>query len=274
LRQALGLELALRDVFAQPTLQGLAHATAPASGADHGAIALVARGGPLPLSSAQQRLWFLDQLDHAAGAAYHIPAGLRLHGVLDRAALRASLDTIVARHESLRTTFVLVDGQAAQAIAERCEFVLLEHDVSALDPAQRPDAVLRLAAEEAEAPFDLGAGPLIRGRLLHLSQQEHVLLVTQHHIVSDGWSIGVLIEEVNTLYTAFSQGLANPLPALAIQYADYAAWQSDSMRGVALQRQVGFWRSHLSGAPALLELPTDRPRPAAQSYRGSYVPMC
>ncbi|MDQ1835630.1 condensation domain-containing protein, partial [Massilia scottii] len=142
-----------------------------------------------------------------------------------------------------------------------------------LDPAQRQDAVLRLAAEEAEAPFDLGVGPLIRGRLLHLSQQEHVLLVTQHHIVSDGWSTGVLIKELGRLYTAFSEGLANPLPALGMQYADYAAWQKSRLQSGLLQGQIGFWKASLAGAPGLLELPTSHARPAVQSYVGSALKL-
>ncbi|MDL5368257.1 condensation domain-containing protein, partial [Xanthomonas sp. NCPPB 2654] len=269
LRAALGVEVALRDVFAQPTLAGLAHALSGATASSQDAIVPVKRDRALPLSWAQQRLWFLDQLDHAAGAAYHIPAALRLHGALDRDALHASLDRIVARHESLRTTFVSVEGEPQQMIAPaELGFVLVEHDLRDLDEAAQAAAVAEMSEAEARASFDLSIGPLIRGRLLRLSDQEHVLLVTQHHIVSDGWSIGVLVREVAALYTAFCQGAADPLPALPIQYADYAAWQRQWLQGEVLQAQLDFWRTHLLGAPALLELPSDRPRPAVQRYAG------
>ncbi|MEB1529286.1 non-ribosomal peptide synthase/polyketide synthase, partial [Xanthomonas sp. WHRI 7945] len=272
LRGALGVDLALRDVFAQPTLSGLARVASSAEAPTHGAIESVDRSAPLPLSWAQQRLWFLDQLDHAAAAAYHIPAALRLSGKLHRAALCASLDRIVARHESLRTIFASADGQPHQVIvSEDIGFALLEHDLRAMPASAQAATLAELSAEEAHAPFDLAAGPLIRGRLLQLADDDHVLLVTQHHIVSDGWSIAVLIRELGALYAAFSQGEADPLAPLPIQYADYAAWQRQWLQGDVLQRQIGFWRDHLAGAPALLELPTDRPRPATQSYRGDAV---
>jgi amino acid adenylation domain-containing protein len=272
LRAVLGVEIALRDVFAQPTLAGLAQTVADATASSHAAIVPADRGDALPLSWAQQRLWFLDQLDHAAGAAYHIPAALRLSGTLDRAALQASLDRIVARHENLRTTFVSVEGEPRQVIAAADSgFLLIEHDLRDLDAPAQAAMVAETSAAEARAPFDLSAGPLIRGRLLRLAEHEHVLLVTQHHIISDGWSIGVLVREVGALYTAFAQGAADPLAPLPIQYADYAAWQRQWLQGDVLQQQIDFWREHLSGAPALLELPTDRPRPAAMSYGGDSV---
>jgi amino acid adenylation domain-containing protein len=272
LRAALGVDIALRDVFAQPTLSGLARIASNASASSQGAIIPADRNQPLPLSWAQQRLWFLDQLDHSAGAAYHIPAALRLSGDLNRAALQSSLDRIVARHESLRTTFVSIEGEPQQVIApESIGFALTEYDLSNLDEAAQVAAIAEQSVDEASAAFDLATGPLIRGRLLRLAEHEHVLLVTQHHIVSDGWSIGVLIQEISALYTAFSQDQVDPLPALPIQYADYAAWQQQWLQGDVLQNQIDFWRTHLSGAPALLELPTDRPRPAAQSYVGDDV---
>src|SRR5687767_10543202 len=184
------------------------------------------RSAPLPLSWAQQRLWFLDQLDPAAGAAYHLPAALRLSGELNREALRASLDRIVARHENLRTSFVSIEGTPQQLIAPADSgFTLIEHDLRGLDASAKEAAVAELSISEGQAPFDLAKGPLIRGRLLYLGEQEHVLLVTQHHIISDGWSTGVLVREVSALYRAFSQGQTDPLPPLPIQYADYAVWQ-------------------------------------------------
>src|SRR5262249_47290108 len=161
----------------------------------------------LPLSWAQQRLWFLDQLDHLAGAAYHIPSALRLSGELNRAALRASLDRIVARHENLRTSFVSVEGVPQQVIASaESRFALLEHVLRALAASEREAAVAERCAVEAREPFDLSTGPLVRGRLLWVREQEHVLLVTQHHIISDAWSLGVLVREVSALYRAYSQG--------------------------------------------------------------------
>ncbi|WP_146050780.1 non-ribosomal peptide synthetase, partial [Pseudomonas syringae] len=274
LRQRFEVEVALRDVFAEPTLQGLARQVANARLSAQTPLTLVDRDLPLPLSWAQQRLWFLDQLDRAAGAAYHIPAGLRLRGRLNCEALQATLDRIVARHETLRTHFALHEGQAIQVIAPATQgFALVTHDLRALDSAAQHEAVERLAGEEALAPFDLSSGPLIRGRLVQLSETEHILLVTQHHIVSDGWSTGVLLHEIGTLYRAFSQGLADPLPALAFQYVDYAAWQRQWLQGETLQMQVDFWRQHLSGAPALLELPTDHRRPPLRSYAGGRVSL-
>ncbi|MDL5368171.1 amino acid adenylation domain-containing protein [Xanthomonas sp. NCPPB 2654] len=272
LRAVLDVEVALRDVFEQPTLSQLSALTAQGSASSQTAIACADRDQALPLSWAQQRLWFLDQFDHVADAAYHIPAALRLQGELNRSALRASLDAIVARHENLRTTFVSVEGEPRQLIGPADSgFSLAEHDLRNLDETSQAATVRQLSGSEARAPFDLSTGPLIRGRLLQLGEHEHVLLVTQHHIISDGWSIGVLVKEVSALYTAFAQGRDDPLPPLPIQYADYAMWQRQWLQGDVLQAQVDFWRAHLSGAPALLELPTDRPRPAVHSYDGDSV---
>ncbi|WP_323145151.1 condensation domain-containing protein, partial [Massilia phyllosphaerae] len=203
-------------------------------------IVVVSRNVELTLSLAQQRLWFLAQLDASAGAAYHIPAALRLTGKLDTQALQATLDRIVARHESLRTTFVELDGQAVQRIAApSVGFALARIDLTALDKAQQEEQVVRLGEEERSRPFDLGTGPLIRGALLKLAEHEHVLLVTQHHIVSDGWSIGILVREVSALYSAFSQDKPDPLPELEIQYADYAHWQRNWLKGEVLEQQLG-----------------------------------
>ncbi|HEX5727665.1 MAG TPA: condensation domain-containing protein, partial [Longimicrobiaceae bacterium] len=226
----------------------------------------VDRGGRLPLSFAQQRLWFLEQLG-GLGDTYHVPTRLRLGGDLDRAALRHALDAMLARHEALRTTFVEVEGEPVQRIVEESRFHLLEHDLG-----EHPDAAAelrRLAAEEAGAPFDLEHGPLIRGRLVRLSTDDHFLLLTMHHIVSDGWSMEVLTRELGTLYDAFRRGEANPLPPLPVQYADYAIWQRKWVDGEVLRQQAEYWKTTLSGAPELLELPTDRPRPARQSHVGA-----
>ncbi|HEU4881703.1 MAG TPA: amino acid adenylation domain-containing protein, partial [Longimicrobium sp.] len=231
-------------------------------------IERVDRGGRLPLSFAQQRLWFLEQLGDL-GSTYHIPTGLRLQGELDRGALVRTLDRLVERHEALRTTFVEVEGEPVQRIAEESRFHLLEHDLGGHADAEAE--LRRLVAEESSAPFDLEQGPLVRGRLVRLSADDHVLLITLHHIVSDGWSRGVLTRELAALYGAFRRGDPDPLPPLPVQYADYAAWQRKWVEGDVLQAQTEYWTTTLSGAPELLELPTDRPRPARQDHAGATV---
>ncbi|QBZ90211.1 amino acid adenylation domain-containing protein [Pseudomonas viciae] len=274
LHQDLGVEIDLRTLFAQTSLSELAQRVEQAGQSQVQPIAVVSREQALPLSLAQQRLWFLDQLDHAASVAYHMPAALHLRGQLDRHALQRALDRIVARHESLRTTFERHDGEVRQRFAAAdIGFALQEHDLQALDTEARQAAVEQLTQAEARDAFDLSQGPLIRGRLLRLDADEHILLVTQHHIVSDGWSVAVLIGEFNALYAAFSQDLDDPLPPLALQYADYAAWQQQHLQGERLQAQVGFWKEHLSGAPALLELPSDHNRPQVQSYQGAALAL-
>ncbi|HEX8246074.1 MAG TPA: condensation domain-containing protein, partial [Longimicrobium sp.] len=227
------------------------------------------RDGRVPLSFAQQRLWFLAQL-RDLGSTYHIHRAVRLRGGLDRAALGRALDRIVARHEALRTTFAEVDGVPGQRIAPAdVGFHLVEHDL-----AGRPDAEAelgRLAADEVHAPFHLERGPLIRGRLIRLAADDHVLLVTMHHIVSDAWSMGVFTRELGALYDAFRRGEADPLPAPAVQYADYAAWQRRWVEGDVLQAQAEYWTRTLGDAPELLELPTDRARPAQMDPSAAQV---
>ncbi|HEY1724559.1 MAG TPA: amino acid adenylation domain-containing protein [Steroidobacteraceae bacterium] len=227
-----------------------------------------------PTSISQQHLWFLDQLDRAASAAYHIAARYRLRGSLDRRALRAALDAIVARHAVLRTRFALVDGEPVQRVVAAGDgFDLTEHDLSGLPGPRQQRRVDELSRHEAAAPFELSTGPLTRGALLRLGPEEHVLLITQHHIISDGWSVGILLQELATLYVAFSEGRPSPLPALPLQYADYAHWQRQRMQEQGLQEQLGFWKTYLAGAPTVLDLPSDRPRPAVQSYAGDRLEL-
>jgi amino acid adenylation domain-containing protein len=271
-RQSFGVDLPLKDIFDAPTLSGLAATIARGSSTVGDVIVACDRSEALPLSWAQQRLWFLDQLDHAAGAAYNSPTGLRLCGVLNEGALQATLDRIMARHESLRTRFVLAEGQPVQVIATAdIGFVLARHNLSGLTTDQQASEVTRISTEEANQAFDLGAGPLVRGRLLRIAPEEHVLLLTLHHIVTDGWSNHVLVREFSTLYAAYCEGQSDPLPPLAIQYADYAVWQRNWLQGEQFERQLGFWKAHLDDAPALLALPTDRPRPPVQSYAGGHA---
>ncbi|MGA4378330.1 amino acid adenylation domain-containing protein, partial [Ralstonia nicotianae] len=268
-RTQLGAELGLTELFAQPSLSAVAQAIVRGQGSALPAITAADRGAPLPLSFAQQRLWFLAQME-GGSEAYHIPVGLRLKGELDEDALRRSLDRIVARHEALRTRFVAEDGQAVQLIVPADVGLTLEW--VDLSTEAVPEHQLGLLAEaEARAPFDLEQGPLIRGRLVKLGEQEHVLLITMHHIVSDGWSQGVLARELGTLYEAYRSGGEDPLPALPIQYADYAVWQRRWLEGGELQRHGTYWEQALASAPTLLSLPTDRARPAQQDYAGGSV---
>jgi aspartate racemase len=220
------------------------------------------------LSFAQQRLWFLDQLEPHR-AVYNIPDSHCFDGPLNLAALERSLSEIVRRHEILRTTFQTVAGEPVQVIAAPQPLRLEVTDLSHLPAPERKAEAQRLANEEAQQPFDLARGPLLRVQLLRLGEAEHVLLLTMHHIISDGWSIGVLEREWTVLYAAFSAGQSSPLAELAIQYADFAVWQREWLRGEVLEEQLGYWREQLGGELPMLELPTDRPRPAMQSYRGA-----
>ncbi|HEU4560669.1 MAG TPA: amino acid adenylation domain-containing protein, partial [Longimicrobium sp.] len=268
-RQLLGVEVALGELFRAPALADFARLLDDAARTELPPIERADRGGRLPLSFAQQRLWFLEQLG-GLGDTYHIARQLRLAGELDRDALLRTLDTILARHEVLRTTFGTVDGgEPVQRIAAESQFHLLEHDLS--EHPNAPAELRRLAAEEERAPFDLERGPLIRGRLIRLAADDHVLLITLHHIVSDGWSTGVFTRELGTLYGAFRRGEPDPLPPLPVQYADYAAWQRKWVDGEVLQEQADYWKDTLGDAPALLELPLDHPRPARQDHAGAYV---
>ncbi|MFK4383739.1 amino acid adenylation domain-containing protein [Bradyrhizobium sp. USDA 223] len=238
---------------------------------DAGAIPVVARSGSLEMSFAQQRLWLLAQLD-GTNSSYHIRGALRLTGELDLEALRCSIDRVFARHEALRSVFRVVDERPRVVLLPRDARVpLLEHDLSSRD--DREQELARLCREEAATPFDLAAGPLVRGRLIRMAEGEHLFLLTQHHIVSDGWSIGVLMRELGALYRAFAAGKDDPLPPLAIQYPDYAAWQRQWLSGERLQRQFDYWREALADAPAMLELPTDRPRPPIRSLAGASLPI-
>ena len=226
------------------------------------------RDGPLPLSFAQQRLWFLDQLEPGL-VAYNVPAAVRLAGRLDFAVLNWSLNEIVRRHESLRTTFNYVSGQPVQVIAPNLELSIPVADLSDLHREVREAEALRLSQHEAQRAFDLLSGPLIRTLLIRLRGDDHVLVLTMHHIISDGWSQGVLQTELGALYEAGVTGRQSPLPELRIQYADFAQWQRGWLQGEELERQMAYWREHLNGAPASVDLPADRARPPQMNYRGS-----
>ena len=222
----------------------------------------------LPLSFAQQRLWFLDQFEPGS-SLYNMPVAMRLVGELNETALRRTLNEIVRRHELLRTSFAMQDGVPVQIIAEQLALTLPVTDLADLPTAERESRVMQLAQAEAQTPFDLSTGPLIRSRLLRLGTAEHILLFTLHHIVSDGWSMGVLVNEVVALYAAYVQNKPSPLAELSIQYADFAHWQRQWLSGNVLQQQLDYWTEQLSGSPTLLTLPTDHPRPAVQRYSGA-----
>ncbi|MCY1033947.1 non-ribosomal peptide synthase/polyketide synthase [Corallococcus sp. BB11-1] len=236
-----------------------APARAPAPAPETQAIQRVSRAGDLPLSFAQQRLWFLDQYEPGS-ALYNIPSAMRLEGTVDVSAMRRAFAEVMLRHEALHTTFQVRNGDPIQVISPTVDSALEVEDLSDRPPAEREAEAMRRAREEASAPFDLSRGPLLRTRLLRLSEREHLLLVTIHHIVSDGWSIGVLIREAVTLYEAFTSGRPSPLPALPIQYADFTVWQRDWLQGALLDKQLAYWRKQLEGAPPALELLTDHPR--------------
>ncbi|MBX3014464.1 MAG: amino acid adenylation domain-containing protein [Caldilineaceae bacterium] len=233
---------------------------------------------PLPLSFSQQRLWFLEQL--GSGATYTIPAAFRLTGPLDGAALQQALTEIVRRHESLRTSFVQNAGQTSQVIQPPTVVALPLIDLQALPQAEQSDAVQQLARQETLRPFDLASDLLLRATLLRLSgpaatpshaTQHHVLLLTLHHIAADGWSLGVLLHELVALYGAFVQGNPSPLAALPIQYPDFALWQQRWLQGEVLEKQLTDWKRQLAGAPELLQLPTDFPRPPVQTLQASKI---
>ncbi|HEX5725069.1 MAG TPA: amino acid adenylation domain-containing protein, partial [Longimicrobiaceae bacterium] len=273
-REDLGVELPLRAVFEHPTLGALAaevdrlHAASAYDQAPP--LAADPRETDLPLSFAQERLWFIDRLDPGQ-AVYNMTFPLRMRGALDAAALERALDEVARRHAVLRTRFALVGGAPVQRIEPAGAFRLPVDDLSALPGAEREEELVRRVSGASGAPFDLEAGPLFRPRLFRLGEEDHALLAQMHHAVSDGWSMGIFWSELFTLYDAFRQGRPSPLPDLPLRYADFAAWQREWLRGTRLDAQVAWWREHLAGAPAVLTLPTDRPRPPAQSHRGDRI---
>ncbi|WP_142250624.1 non-ribosomal peptide synthetase [Bradyrhizobium sp. UNPF46] len=225
-------------------------------------------GSRVPLSHAQEGLWFLEQLG-LVGAAYNMPWMLQLEGALDALALEQSFGEVVRRHESLRTRFETVDGRGFQVVDEAGAFRLDTVDLSALGDDERRAETGRLMSEDGQRLFDLSAGPLFRVTLLRLTQNQHIVLVNMHHIISDAWSIGVMLAEVTALYAARVAGRVSPLESLQVQYADYALWQRQWLRGEVQTRQLDYWKRQLADAPQALALPTDRARPQIQSFRGA-----
>ncbi|MBR8841096.1 MAG: amino acid adenylation domain-containing protein, partial [Stigonema ocellatum SAG 48.90 = DSM 106950] len=273
LRVAFAVEIPIRAVFESPTIAQLDQTITQLRTQDLGLTLppiqpIEGDTEQIPLSWAQQRLWFLNQLEGST-ATYNIPAAVRIAGNLDLKTLQQALSEIVRRHEILRTSFQTVNGTPIQVIHPEATMNINVVDLQQLSVTERETVLHQQVELEAITPFDLEIVPLIRCSVLHICATEYVLLLTMHHIVSDGWSIGVFISELSALYQAACNGVPSPLPELPIQYADFAVWQRQWLSGVVLDTQLNYWRTQLYGAPLLLQLPTDRPRPVVQTYQGA-----
>jgi amino acid adenylation domain-containing protein len=271
LRDAFSVELPVRQLFESPTVAALSQQV-DAARSGHQAtvtpIRPISREKELPLSFAQERLWLLNQVE-GDNATYNIPAALRINGPLQVEALAQSLTETVRRHEILRTHFKMVNDQARQVIAPALPLSVPLVELQHLAAEEQTSQVRQWIVAEAQRCFDLCQGPLLRVTLLKLDQEQYMLLVTLHHIITDGWSIGVFVQEIATLYEAFSQDKPSPLPELPVQYADFAVWQREWLQGEVLETLLNYWKQQLALAPPVLELPTDKPRPAVQTFRGN-----
>jgi non-ribosomal peptide synthetase component F/acyl carrier protein len=269
-RKEMGVEVELKQLFDSPTVEGFARSIEEGKrrGRRGEEIRRVSREGRLPLSYAQQRLWFVDQMEPGK-AAYNIPAAMRLSGKLDISVLEKTLTEIVRRHEVLRTVFAVEEGEPVQVIRPAGPFKLEAEDLSWKDEQERDAEAERIAREEMETGFDLQAGPLLRVRLLKLTDTDHVVVFTMHHIISDGWSIGVLVREFVALYELYLNGEESPLPELPVQYADFAVWQRDLLEGETKQSLLHYWKKQLGGQLPTIELPMDRPRPPVRRFKGA-----
>ncbi|AJW56538.1 non-ribosomal peptide synthetase [Burkholderia pseudomallei] len=268
LRQALSVEVALGTVFDAPVLSALAERLEAENTAVLPPIPLTPRDGRIALSLAQQRLWFLTQLE-GVSEAYHMSGAVRLDGLLNREVLQRALNRIVMRHEALRTCFAREEGEPIQVIQPHADLTVSYHDLR--EAEQSEQRAKDLSQAHASAPFDLSRDLPVRVLLLQLADEAHVVQVVMHHIASDGWSVGVFLQELSALYGSFIAEQGDPLAPLPLQYADYAAWQRRWLASGQLEKQGAFWQTNLSGAPTLLELPTDRPRPPKQSHAGASV---
>lgn len=273
-RDSLGIDLPLRVVFESPTVARMAEEVdreRRGGGEVRAAIKPVGRDGELQLSFSQQRLWFIHQLEPAS-PAYNVPRAVRLNGRLSFSALGQSLEEIARRHEVLRTRFIAADGRPIQVIDELGRIELRIWDLTGLTEDEREAQARIVAAREALRPFDLQGGPVWRGALAEMAAQHHVLLLSLHHVASDGWSTEILVRELTALYEALQSGCPSPLPELPLQYADFATWQREWLQGEVLEQELAYWKQQLFGVP-VLELPTDRPRPAVLGYAGARAPL-
>lgn len=272
IRDVFGVDIPLDVMFAKPTIAGLATALDEAKGITGGIARAIEHrdaAGPSPLSFAQEQLWFLDQLS-PGNAFYNIVDVVRIDGTFDRDALHRAMKELVRRHEVLRSVFRTdADGHPVQVVQPTVDVTPQEIDLSALTDDARQEAWARTVREQGRIPFSLSDGPLIRATVAHMSARQHHLLLMIHHIVADEWSQDLIQQEVRELYDAFARGLPSPLAPLPVQYADFAAWQRDWLKGDVLDRQIKYWKKELTGAQTVLQLPTDRPRPAVQSFRGA-----
>ncbi|MCG8317534.1 MAG: amino acid adenylation domain-containing protein [Pseudomonadales bacterium] len=285
IRDVFGVDLPVKALFTASTIEDLCQRLESGEALSSLApppVDTIARDQDLPLSFAQQRLWFLNQFEtgdseYNISTSYNMPAAIRVQGNLDTKVLKKAFQKLVERHESLRTSFLIDDGRATQVIREPSDWFMDIRDLCELEYEEREAEIIRLARDEATRSFDLILGPinkarrirLMRTRLLKTADQEYVLLLTMHHIISDGWSLGILIDEIAELYSALKEGREARLPELKVQYADYAKWQRDWMDGPVFEHQLSYWKQHLEDVP-VLELPTDKPRPPIQTFNGAY----
>jgi amino acid adenylation domain-containing protein/FkbM family methyltransferase len=270
IRDVFGVDLQTQALFEHPTIAGLSALLSKVKHASASELKIQPRtgSGPSPLSFAQEQLWFLDQL--APGSpVYNIVDVIRISGRYDAVAMGRAMKELVRRHETLRTEFTARDGRPTQSARPTLDLALPERDLSGLSEPEREREWIREVHEQGRAPFDLSRAPLLRATVVHRSSQEHRLLLTIHHIIADEWSMELLQQEIKQLYEAFSHGRPSPLAELPIQFADYACWQREWLRGEVLESQIAYWKDALSGAPTVLELPTDKPRPATQSFEGA-----
>jgi amino acid adenylation domain-containing protein len=272
LREHFRTPIAVRTVFEAPTIAELAKRLDSARREEQGLvpppIKPVPRDGAIPLSFAQERLWVLDQME-PNNPLYNIPRSLRLKGALQVASLERALNEIVRRHESQRTTFAVQDEHPVQVFAPTLIIPLAVQDLAGIPESGREEEARRLAVEESLRPFDLAIGPLLRASLLRLDSDDHVLLLTMHHIISDAWSAGIFVQEMAVLYEAYCAHNPSPLSELAVQYADYACQEREWLQGEVLEKQLTFWRERLKSIPPVLDLPLDRPRPQKRTFHGA-----
>ena len=270
IREEFGQEVSLRDLFQSPTIRGLAKVMRDSSDSAIilPALTRVMTDEPMPLSYAQQRLWFIDQLEQSS-AQYNMAASYRMKGVWNQQVFDAVIEQLLKRHQVLRTQFIEVDGVAYQSLRESYKLPITHHDLSAVNKDKQQSEVERYIAEDERQSFDLHNDVLLRCHVLKLSSQEHVVVFNMHHIASDGWSIEILITEFNQLYSAYNAGQDNPLPELAIQYTDYAHWQRQWLQGSILEEQLSYWTQHLAGLPQVHGLPLDKTRSQQQSFAGA-----
>ena len=271
MRNLFQVEPPLRSLFEAPTVAELSKIIQAADSTNHGLLAppiqAIARKNDLPLAFDQERLWNINQL-LPNSLTYNLPISIRLKGYINVTALQQSLNEVVRRHEVLRTTFEFQAGRPIQVIAPVVNMTMLVLDLRKIPEPEREFEARRLVTEESECAFDLVQGPLLRVSLLQLSEDDHVLLLMMHHIISDRWSISVLMHEITTLYAAFSNGKPSPLPELSIQYADFAVWQRQWLQGKVLENQLAYWKKLISGNLPVMELPIDHPRPRVPNFRG------